>query len=117
MYKSASRNLQHAATSHKLRLVGGEQDLTDEEQYESLKEGYQRLMAINQAETDKSKKKIYGKQLQEMLPKIGEYRDKVKAKRKVLQTWDYIIQIFRERCTDEEWIEVKAEAKRRALMP
>jgi alpha-beta hydrolase superfamily lysophospholipase len=116
MYKSASRNLQHAAISAPtLKLVGGDQNLTDKEKYESLKQAYTRLIEINNAEVDKKKKKIYGKQLQDLTHELGAMRDKVRNANPPLQTYDYIIQIFRERCTTEEWAEVKAEAKRRAL--
>jgi hypothetical protein len=116
MYKNASRNLQRAASSFIMgKIFGGEQKLTDQEQLESLKASYKRLVEINNAETDKKQKKIYGRQLQELNLQLGMYRDRMKANKPVDQVGDYIIQMFKERCSKDEWVEVITEAKRRAL--
>lgn len=116
MYKTASRNSQYAATHvHFSELSSGEQNLTDQEKYDALKSAYTRLIEINKSETDKKLKKIYGQQLQDMTKELGFYRDKLKASKPVRQISDYIIQIFKEKCSPEQWKEVREEAKKRAL--
>lgn len=119
MYKKASQNLQHAACHISRPTYSGDPGLTDEENYETLKVAYNALMFRNKLEADVRIKKQNGIKLQEMMREIAFFRDKVKAKRSVEnnQINSFIIAIFKERCTSEEWEAVRQEAKRRALAP
>ena len=118
MYKKASQNLQHAACHIARPVYSGDPGLTDEENYETLKEAYNALIFRNKLETDTKIKKQNGIKLQEMMAEIAFFRDKVKKKKAVEgeSISHFIIAIFKERCTRDEWESIKQEAKRRALI-
>jgi hypothetical protein len=116
MYKSTSKNSQNAATHiHISKLMNGEQNLTDVERYESFKDSRQRLLDIHANETNKELKLSLGKQIDAMNRKLSDYKDKAKASNPPLQVGEYIIQIFKEKCSKEEWDVIINEARRRAL--
>jgi len=116
MYKSTSNNSQNAATHiHISKLMNGEQSLTAVERYESFKASRQRLLDIHANETNKELKISLGKQIDAMNRKSSDYREKARDSKPPMQVGEYIIQIFKEKCSKEEWDVIINEARRRAL--
>lgn len=116
MYKATSKNSQFAASHIKLpNLMSGNQNLTIDEKFESFKESYRRLIEINKNETDKNIKRINGMKLQEMAKQMGFYKKEIMKNSPPMQITDYLIQIFKEKVSKEEWSSILEEARFRAL--